>query len=479
LLIWTQVVNQFRIFKNLIWLNPQRNLILIITSGLILSPITYIAAKEVVNKIYTGINKKNAVLVNEKAIEQTENSLPAISSDIATDTTNNQQTPGTSNKTSNTSSRSSSNGSGSSSSSSGSSSGSSGVDNGSSSSLPSCESNYSFFTTSPLNESDYTSITPLGNLNPSGHVFPTDHIYFYLTNYLSSYNLYSPGDATVIQISASEHVTDGFTDYTFTFQPCNEFKAQFGHVSALADKLSQALSAPYQWDSTYSTGGKTYRNYGKNVSLTITAGEQIGTVGGNAGQMALDMNAYDSRITLNFANLSRWSQRSDTTHTVCPINYYSSDLKTTLTNRFGDYDGNPKRTVDPICGTIEQDVAGTTQGNWFVAGTTTFSSEDPHLALVHDNIDPAQAVFSVGTSMSASGLSSGTYQFSPQSSGLVNRDFDDITSDGNAYCFEPNYLSGKIIMQLTNSVTLKIEKQADSCGSGPWNFTSAATDFER
>lgn len=478
-----QLLNKLRTFKNLIWFNPQRNLILIITSGLILFPITYVVSKETANKIYTGFNKKNAVLVNEKAIGQAENLAPETTGDSASQATS---SPNSSNKpssssSSNTSSSSSSQGSssGSNSGSSGSgtgSSGSSGSGSNDSSSLPSCGSNYSFFTHSPMGESDFDDLTPLGNLNPSGHVFPTDHIYFYLVNSLAQYNLYSPGNVTVTQINASEHVEDGFTDYSFTFQPCNEFKAQFGHVSALSTKLSQALSAPYQWENTYSTGGKTYRNYGKNVSLTISAGEQIGTVGGNAGQNALDMNAYDTRVTVNFANSSRWSNR-DTIHTVCPIDYYSGSLKTTLMNRFSGH--GIKRTIDPVCGTIAQDIAGTAQGVWFVSGTTTFSSEDPHLALAHDNVDPTKPIFSVGTSMSASGLSSATYQFTPQSSGLVNRDFDDITSDGNIYCFEPTYLSGKIILQLTNSTTLKIEKQADSCGSGPWSFTSNATTFER
>lgn len=482
MLRWTQFINKLRIFVNYIWYNPQRNLILIITSGIILCPLTYVVSKETANKIYSGINKRDAVLVNEKAIGQAENTIPETTGDSTTQVvpsqTDSKKSTSTSSSTSSSSSNTNGNSSGSQNlSSSESGSGNSGSSSSNSSGLSSCGSNYSFFTHSPLGESDFDDLTPLGNLNPSGHVFPTDHIYFYLVNPLARYNLYSPGDFTITQISASEHVEDGFTDYSFTFQSCNEFKAQFGHVSGLASKLSQALSAPYQWDSTYSTGGKTYRNYGKNVSLTISAGEQIGTVGGNSGQNALDMNAYDSRVTLNFANSSRWSQRSDTTHTVCPIDYYSESLKNTLKNRFS---GNGvRRTIDPVCGTIEQDIAGTAQGVWFLGGTTTFSSEDPHLALVHDNIDPSKAVFSVGTSMSASGLSSGTYQFTPQSSGLVNRDFDDITSDSNTYCFEPSYLSGKIILQLTNSTTLIMEKQSDTCGSGPWSFTSNATTFER
>src|SRR5712672_3030835 len=34
-------------------------------------------------------------------------------------------------------------------------------------------------TVTPMDLSDIREIAPLGNLNPPGHTFPTDHIYFY------------------------------------------------------------------------------------------------------------------------------------------------------------------------------------------------------------------------------------------------------------------------------------------------------------
>src|SRR5262245_2996759 len=39
------------------------------------------------------------------------------------------------------------------------------------------------FTVSPLDLSKTPIITPLGNLNPPGHVLPTDHVYFYQVNF--------------------------------------------------------------------------------------------------------------------------------------------------------------------------------------------------------------------------------------------------------------------------------------------------------
>lgn len=449
----------------------------IIASGMILAVfliglITY----KTTEKLYSQKLKKEQIVVNYDNKKSEE--LVTPTSDIPTTTPHeNSPAPYEKKDSANKSpQQKSSNGSGSSTNNDSSSNQSSNSTSSSNSNLPSCGSNYSFFTASPLNQTDFKGLVPLGNLNPTGHTFPTDHIYFYLNDPLTRYNLYSPSDVTVTQIAGSEHVSDGFTDYSFTMQPCQEFKAQYGHVSSLSDKLSQSLTSPYDWENTYSTGGKTYRMFSKNVSLAVTAGEQLGTAGGNTGQNALDMNAYDSRVTLNFANYSRFSQR-DTIHTVCPISYYSGDLKNTLMSRFGDYDGDPKRSQEPVCGTIEQDVSETAQGMWFKKGTTTWQNEDEHLALVHDNIYPDKAKFSVGTSTN---ITSGAYEFTPQSSGLINRDFRDIRSDSNIYCFEPLYWEkNKIILQLPTSTTLKVEKQSDSCGPGPWSFTGSVSEFER
>lgn len=347
--------------------------------------------------------------------------------------------------------------------------------------LPSCGSSESFFSASPVALTDFDGLVPLGNVNPSGHVFPTDHIYFFF-NVNASHKLYSPGDVTITKISVSENLTQGYSDYSIEFSPCRELTVYFLHVSSLSSNLSGKFAAPFGWDSTYTTGGNSYRNYGKTVSISVNSGAQLGTVGGNPNQSSFDMGAYDTRVTLNFVNPNA---RLNSLHTVCPIDYYSGDLKMTLMSRFGDYDGNPKRTTLPVCGTIDQDVAGTAQGVWLAKGTTKVSSEDPHLALIHGNIYPNQAVFSIGTSMSASNLHVGYYIFYPQGSGLVNRDFDDVSSDGNIYCYEMDgqgWVEGNItiLVQLPTSSSLKIERGgANTCGSGPWGFTSKAVEFER
>jgi hypothetical protein len=88
--------------------------------------------------------------------------------------------------------------------------------------------------------------------------------------------------------------------------------------------------------------------------------------------------------------------------------------------------------------------------------------------------------------MADSGLSSGLYYFDPASSGLVNRDFKDVTADEAIYCYETRDrienepLPFIILVQLTSPTTLRSERQdLASCGSGPWQFGSVYTDYER
>lgn len=459
-----------------------------------LAPIGYISVKEGAKIFYERkINKEKVVLktnISKPAISNTatENPQPATSETAA----NNSQNKKSSNKTNSTDystnsqpSSDSNNSSSSNESSNNSSSSSNNNSNSSSNSnFPSCGSNYTFFDTYPINQSSYTNLVPLGGTNPPSHVFPSNHQGYYLTSATTTSGtpLLSPGNVTITQIDDIENITGGWHDYTIYFKPCNELTVYFGHVPAITDKLSQALTEPFGWNGTYTTGGITYRNRGKNVSITMTSGEQMGTSGGRSGSTALDLGAYDTRVNNSFANTNRWYDM--TRNSVCVLDYFSTSLKNAMMDKiFRAWDDNQKRTQEPLCGTAAQDQSGTAQGAWFSPGFSG-SGEDPHIALVHDYFEFDKPIFSVGTNMAKSGLNVGVYPISVQHSGQVNRDFDEVTSDGNIYCYDSNgngYTTGplKILVQLTDSTHLKVEKQSDSCGSGPWSFTSSASEFER
>ena len=361
----------------------------------------------------------------------------------------------------------------------------------SSSELPSCGTDNAFFSVSPVALSDFMGLVPLGNFAPSAHVFPTDHIYFHINKIdRSQWELgtievpvVSPGDVWVTEIRSTG--TENRTDYGIRFTPCEELDVFFIHVASLSEKLEQSFSPPYDECNEYSTGGSNYQNCSKTENVKLAAGEAIGTAGGDQFLNALDLGIYDFRTDpLPYANPDRWGEQS--LHVACPLDYFTADVRDALRAKLGSHDGNTSRTLSPACGEVEQDEPGTAQGVWFVPGTSYTYPEDSHLTLAHDNVDPSTGVFSVGVSMGSSGLSSGLYLFDPASSGVVNRDFKDVTADGVVYCYEVRDRFGTeplpfiILVQLTSPTTLRSERQdAASCGSGPWQFGSAYTEYER
>lgn len=365
-------------------------------------------------------------------------------------------------------------------------------------SLATCGDLSSPFTTSPIALDDFLAITPLGHLNPPAHTFPSDHVYFYLRRSgpaarpgalppAAEVSVYSPGKITITLINSREFTGSaepGFrphTDFQIEFSPCRELHARFDHLASLSEFLTTAYAGSADSCTTYATGGTTVRSCSNRTSIALSDGELIGTAGGPNGSNNLDFGAWDDRVPAGkFANPSRWGPSVQ--HAVCPVEYFAEDVRRLLGTRFADVAGTP-RTDPPVCGEVGQDIAGSATGAWFVKGTTQTYPEDPHLALVHDNFSPSVAVFSVGASMAKLGLPSGKYTYSPVHSGVVNREFDELTGDGGVYCFETRTGFGTgpvIILKLESRSTVRLERiESTVCGTGPWSFAGAAMEFER
>ncbi len=358
-------------------------------------------------------------------------------------------------------------------------------------SMPPCGSDAPF-TVLPIDLSTVEGFVPLGNLNPPGHTFPSDHTYFYIArstpgDYTSpylSFTLLAPGDITVSAVASSDYLgaSPVVTDYAVYFYACRELKAYFFHVPALDPAFAAKVGPIDEQCHTYSTGGSSIRRCNKNVKIPMSAGEPIGySLPTRAG---LDFGAFDRRIApWPFISPSR--QYPERLYTVCPVDYFVPSLKSQLEARLGRYDGGVIRTQPPVCGTIMEDVASTAQGYWYKPGAPDMP-EDPHLSLVHNGYMPGWGAISSGTSIA--GLPAPLY-FVPASSGTVNLDFDLVTPDGNAYCYDSFldplgqafFLGYHVILQVTSATTLRIERKTSSsfCGSGPWSFGSAAVDFQR
>lgn len=360
--------------------------------------------------------------------------------------------------------------------------------------LPVCGDNKVFFTVSPIKDGLYRNIVPLGKFGPEGgHVFPTKHTYFIAPakniEEQTDVDIYSPGDLYITTIQRWNNKTLGLTEYFLYASPCKDVEVTFYHLNELSPKLISALDkTDYCRDEK--TGNTQYQFCGKiTKGIQVKAGELLGKANPakkKSIKQFFDFGMSDHRTPeLRFANPKRWVGNFDKKHMVCPFDYFTPELRQKFLSQMADYDDpNLKRTIEPLCGEYMQDVPNTAQGVWFKVGSDS-REEDAQITLGHHNVLAQKGIFSIGT-MSVPTIEVGAFPFGPKPSGYINRDFKDISADGQAYCFEPSDLPGtwrypfRIILQMTAPTKLKIEGQKiQDCGSGPWKFSDSATEFER
>jgi len=198
----------------------------------------------------------------------------------------------------------------------------------------------------------------------------------------------------------------------------------------------------------------------------VKAGTLLGTVGRLQGNF--NFGAWDLRHNNSFVNPQKYGTKS--LHSTCPFDYYSSPLKEQLVNLLERTDKN--------CGTVEYDIAGTAQGEWFYGDAGNYMRGDwiNHLFLGYSNRFPEAAVISVGGVISEPLK----WMFPPQSSGTKNVGFQHI-KDGGVFCYENDRNgeyknsekgpTGRILIQLVDSNNLKIEHQSGIC-SGSYSFVN-------
>ena len=355
----------------------------------------------------------------------------------------------------------------------------------------SCGTNRAIFTVLPVKLADFYGWVPLGNMNPPGHTFPTDHQYLYVNNPESSaprrvVDLVAPSDM-YITMAHRGTTTPGITDYTVEFSPCTEVYGQFGHVLTIAPAILSQLGAFDQFCNTYSPVPTSTVSTceTKLTAIKVSAGQVIGTAGGTdpLNSFGLDFSLWDARrAPVTFANPARWmssSEKFDSFHVVAASDYFAEPAASQLATRLGSFDGLHQRTVAPIGGTMENDVPGTAAGIWFNASQPTYP-EYPHLALVPDNVDPTLISISAGTSLP--NWARGLVRFTPVPTGLVNRDPSAITADGNTYCFEAPG-SWVLILKMLDATTLQVEGKPQTvtncAGAQPWTFTASSFTYKR
>ena len=234
------------------------------------------------------------------------------------------------------------------------------------------------FSVLPVAPAPGLTLMALGNLNPPGHVLPTDHVYFYAWDLSGSLpntagtatrNVYMPATGALFLKLQS----GGGTDWKLMFRATQNFYFYLDHVLPTI-----AL----------------------NVGDVLQAGALIGTTdpGGT-----LDLGAFDQSVTHDgFVTPARYGFQ--TQYYVSPWKYFAPALQPALYAQV--YRAPSAADKD---GKIDFGVAGKLVGDWFVEGMPADSSSGPYgwtrtVAFVYDYYDPSKVRISIGGTIGPPGV---------------------------------------------------------------------------
>lgn len=359
--------------------------------------------------------------------------------------------------------------------------------------FPDCGNTSIFFDHSLTDMSKVVTLTPLGVVSPPDHVFPPPHLYIYLVDFKnpkpSTAPVYAPGNMTLTQIGLRHYNKFGkktdYIDYTLMFTVCKDFKLYFHHITTIGDQFKEATDKILEKCSFSQDRNEDFCQ--GEVNIPITSGTQIGTAGDiDAGIYGFDLGARDYRIQngKNFSNPDRFCPEGERNfyercYTVCPFDYFTENVRSSI--KFSNQRADGSITSGLGCGTVYEDISGTIQGTWFYSGTEVeeFSPESDNLYIGPDQTVSEGYEFSIGTHIT--GIKAGKYNFVVGNSNLVNVN-PSKTKSGNVYCYDllsEGYKQGSIILELTDSSTLKIEYKPGECGNDSWVLSGSATTFVR
>lgn len=358
---------------------------------------------------------------------------------------------------------------------------------------PECPADLSGILTAPLMEPKYISaLIPLGNINPPGHTSPVDHIYFD-TNYDGKIPLYAPADAWITQATKilyadkkdKKYISAG---YQFKYVLCQGLEIDLTEYSEIVPEIKTALEAQKpecKYGITKDGHDKLEAQCYYRLNLKVKSGQLLGYVQKKDGKLPFEIWAANynkpARADVN------WEYYEDDryAHSMCLFDLYTGDLKKQFYEKFGSAGYKPgetftPRTIEPLCGQVNQDIVGTIQGMWFgwmPKRTDNVDDSEKGLAFLHNNIDPRQAEISIGGNF----MDIGVVMFAPQHSGLIDREPSEVKADNRIYCYNKQNngenSEGKILVQLINDHRLKVEYQVGACNSN--ESFSKPFDYER
>ena len=363
-------------------------------------------------------------------------------------------------------------------------------------SLPSC-SNAAIFSQLPIAKDHIQAISPLGNINPDGHVTPSDHIGIGLTEVPGqtvdhstganpvtiAADVSAPADLAIYKIHAQTITMNGGkpnADYSIFYKPCKEATYYFNHIPVMSEAIMGQIAAAKgtaQCQSQKENEATLDEFCDYTLNYKVKAGTVIGTAGG-PGETAtgIDFGGYDLRtkpLAYLDTNASKSVRADEILHSVCPIEYYPKDLQDYMYSVIGRSD--QKRTAQPLCGEIMLDKAGTLQGNWYVQGSK-LDTWQTNFSMAQDTVNPAIGIVSIGGTIGQPA----EFSYTKQTSGTVNLDPAKATA-GTMYCYSSDLVVSqtasryRVLFQLaSDGASMQVEEQPGTC-SGTLAFTKATT----
>lgn len=338
------------------------------------------------------------------------------------------------------------------------------------------------FSVLPVATSELESVAIFGGVDAPGHTLPTDHGGMFFTH--TGVTLHAPGDMAVTQLRRVRYtgpdVPPGKEDYAIFFQVCKELTGWFGHVATLAPVFSTATTQ-FGNCHTYSVIWATVESCeADDLDIKLSAGDVLGT-----GGTVTDVGMKDDRVT-NFY-VSPW-RFGGANHAVCMWEQWDSANREIFFSKLVDTRSSDRPTGTPRCGTMAVDVAGTAKGVWAEVGITEplGGIETRYIALVNWPYRPQEQL---ALSLGPDALGAHVGLVPRQTSGRVNRAFEQVTPDGLIYCYGPD--GGALgttswFLSMTAPITLRIERITHSSGATPcdrdpdtWSLSGSAVAMER
>lgn len=341
-----------------------------------------------------------------------------------------------------------------------------------------------FLTVSPIPLPDLLEVAPLGNINPPGHIAPSDHIGLTIRVEPGAdapvvTDLLCPGDLVVERVTAFQTSRPGHADafeYSITLLACEDIILQFGHVTDLDTTLFGPLAGFPGWElvDTQVDGEVTFTTRQKSFNLPVAAGVRLGSGGGHRNQWGVDLGLYDLSRPPEFVASDLW----DTWYAWarCPLAYFTAGaLQDTLYALLTLPDAVRD---DPVygCGVLHEDIVGALQGVWFPAVGASMDHEDRDISFSHLSSDPRVQIIANGGAASAT-FPSWVYDIDPVlDTGFLNRDFASVIADGSIYGYHVTGEGGDpwtILTRLVSADTLWCEGFPGHLAPETWAFSAA------